>query len=121
MGKRLHSAVKYEVVYSDTSAFDWGSETVNPIIDILSEMDCSYDGDDICYSETVNANRENLLANVDKIINPDYTWDSQEDLDDMLYRLEKYTDITREELHKTLKAFIEMSDSNCEDVHFAWF
>jgi D-mannonate dehydratase len=121
MGKRLHSAVKYEVEYGTAADFAWESDKVNPIIDILAEMDCSYDGDDICFSETVNANRANLLANIDKIITPDPSWDYQEDLDDMLYRLEKFTDITREHLHKSLKYFIEQSDSRCEDVHFAWY
>ena len=120
MGKRLHSAVKYEIVYGEQSGFNWLSDLINPIIDTLAENDCSYDTDDIYYASAISANRANLIANLDKIINPDNDWEYQEDLDYNLSRLEN-NGVTRDELYKQLKAIVEQSDSRCEDVHFAWF
>ena len=121
MGKRLHSAVKYVVEYGQKSDFNWLSDKVNPIIDILAENDCSHDGDDLRYSDSINANRENLIANIDKIITPDENWEYQEDLEIQIQRIERYGEITRERLYDVLKELIEQSDSNCEVVHFAWY
>ena len=37
MGKRLHSAIKYEVKYETNGRFNWGGDHVNPIIECLAE------------------------------------------------------------------------------------
>ena len=121
MGKRLQSAVKYEVKYGSKADFNFQQDRINALIDALAEGDCSYE-EELYYSDTVSANRANLLANIDKIIHPDENWEWQETVDYNIEMLVKggYT-ITREDLYKSLKAIIEQSDSNCEDVHFAWF
>jgi hypothetical protein len=119
MGKRLHSAVKYEVKYDGKADFNYQQDRINTLIDALAEGDCSYE-DDIYFSDTVSANRANLLANVDKIIHPDENWEWQETVDYNIEKLEK-DGYTRESIYKSLKVIIEQSDSNCEDVHFAWF
>ena len=119
MGKRLHSAVKYEVNYGSKADFNFQQDRINTLIDALAEGDCSYE-DDIYFSDTVSANRANLLANVDKIIHPDENWEWQETVDYNIEKLEK-DGYTREDLYKSLKAIIEQSYSNCEDVHFARF
>lgn len=119
MGKRLHSAVKYEVKYDGKADFNYQQDRINALIDALAEGDCSY-ADEIYFSDTVSANRANLLANVDKIIHPDENWEWQETVDYNIERLES-EGYTRESIYKSLKMIIEQSDSNCEDVHFAWF
>ena len=47
MGKRLHSAVSYEVKYGDKACFNWQADRINQIIDALAEGDTSYNDDDI--------------------------------------------------------------------------
>ena len=125
MGKRLHSAVKYEVKYGDKAIFNFQQEKINSLIYALAEGDCScshsYNGE-ICFSDTVFANRSILLANVDKIIYPDTNWEFQEDVDHYIKVIERdVCPIAREDIYKNLKAIIEQSDSNCVYVHFAWF
>ena len=120
MGNRLHSAIKHEVIYSENSDFNWLSDIINPIIDNLAEYDCSYDADDICYANSISANRTNLLNNLDKIINPNDEWEFQDDLDYQIKRIED-NGITREVLYNKLKILIEQSDSRCKNVYFAWF
>ena len=118
MGQRLHSAVKYEVKYSSTAAFNWGAEKVNPIIEVLSEYDY-FNGDD---GLTIEANRENLLKNVDRIITPDEYWEYQLELNELLEDLNTPDGaIDRNYLHEMLKKLIEQSDSQNNFVYFAWF
>jgi hypothetical protein len=122
MSSRLHSAVKYEVNYGSKSNFNYKSEKINPIINILAENDCWYEGDDLGYATFLTANRKYLLSNVDKIINPDETWEWQEELNEYVEYLETGDDaIDREYLHENLKMIIEQSDSNKDEVYFAWF
>jgi hypothetical protein len=119
MVKRLHSAAKYELKYDGKADFNDQQDRINTLIDARAEGYCSYD-DDIYFSDTVSANRANLPANVDKIIHPDENWEWQETVDYNIEKLEK-DGYTRESIYKSLKVIIEQSDSNCEDVHFAWF
>lgn len=123
MGQRLHTAVKYEIDYGTQAKFNWKANYVNPIIDILSENDCSFDGDDINYALAITANRVNLLANIDKIIKPSEQWEWQDDLDEALSRLQydECEPMTKEYLHEHLKKLIEQSDSRHEYVYFFWF
>lgn len=118
MGKRLHSAVKYEVKYDGKSDFNYQQDRINDIIYALAEGDCIYE-DKIYLSDTMSANREILLANLDKIIHPDENWEWQESVDYNIENLER-EGYTRESIYNSLKVIIEQADSNCEDVHFAW-
>jgi hypothetical protein len=45
MGKRLHSAVKYEVKYDGKADFNYQQDRINTLIDALAEGDCSYEDD----------------------------------------------------------------------------
>lgn len=124
MGKRLHSAIKYEVKYETNGRFNWGGDHVNPIIECLAEGD--FWCDDYEYmggANTLEANRENLLANVERIINPDPEWVNQEELNDLLKEMEndKEWGMDTHYLYTELKMLIEQSDPNCAYVHFAWF
>lgn len=119
MGKRLHSAVSYEVKYGDKACFNWQADRINQIIDALAEGDTSYNDDDIRFADSISANRDNLLANIDKIINPDDDWGFQDYLERQLKRIT--AGITREELHKELKTLIEQADSRIGYIHFAWY
>ena len=120
MGKRLHSAVSYEVKYGEKEYFNWQADRINPIIDILAEGDTSYNDDDIQFADTISANRENLLANIDKIINPDENWEYQDDLERKIRNI-GFVGLTREELHKELKTLVEQADSRIGYIHFAWY
>lgn len=124
MGKRLHSAIKYEVKYNTNGCFNWGGDHVNPIIECLAEGDfwCN-DYDYMGGADTLEASREALLANVDKIINPDPEWENQEELNELLEEMENDNDcsIDRQYLYDELKEMVEQSDPNCIYVHFAWF
>lgn len=119
MGKRLHSAVSYEVKYGDKACFNWKADRINLIIDALAEGDTSYNDDDIRFADRIEANRDNLLANIDRIINPDENWAFQDYLERQLKRIT--AGITREELHKELKALVEQADSRIGYIHFAWY
>ena len=121
MGCRLHSAKKYEVNYGDTGAFSYASHLINPIIVILSEDDYWGDDDYIGNAVLLEANRENLIANVDKIINPDEDWEWQEELDEAIEAMENDSEITREELYEDLKSLIDDADKKSDYVHFSWF
>lgn len=125
MGKRLHSAIKYEVKYGDRSNFNWGMGYINQVIDILAEYDCGYDGEELEFADTLSADRAKLLENIDKIINPCDEWEYQEELNHILESMENDCDedlrFPREYVYQHLKLIIEQSDSNNAYVHFAWF
>lgn len=123
MGHRLHSAKKYDVQYSDTAAFNYAQNHINPIIEILSENDCYYEGDCLDYADTLEGNRGKLQENVERILTPDNDWGFQEELDELIEYMEEDEDcnIDRQYLYNCLKSMIENSDENCPYVHFAWF
>ena len=114
---RLHSAVKYKIEYSTDGKFCFSADIINPIIYILVEGDCEFNGRDIYYSDRICARRETLIKNLDKIINPDESWEYQERLNSYIEMLP----FTRQYLYDNLKALINQSESKTEDIHFAWF
>lgn len=122
MGQRLHSATKYVIEYSNSTAFNYMSDKVNPIIEVLTEYDLGYQDDCLVCATTLWGNREKLIKNVDRIIAPDNEWEFQEELNDVINDLFKvYPDYTSEYIHSMLKKIINESDPSCQDVHFAWF
>lgn len=124
MGHRLHSATKYEVKYDCNGRFNWASEHINPIIECLAEGDSWFSNCEcIECSDTCEAAREVLLANVERIINPDPEWANQEELNELLNEMEsdRDCDIDAYYLYTELKHLIEQSDPTCSYVHFAWF
>ena len=122
MGHRLHSAKKYDIQYSDASAFNWCQEEINEILYCLAEGDMAYDDESLIFSNTLWGNRANLQKNITKIISPNNEWEYQDELNEKLEALcKKYQDITNYSLYRNLKEIIEQSDPNCEDIHFAWF
>ena len=120
----LRTAIKYEVELSNTKCFTWkDASIINPIINAIAEEDAEFCDENWVYSEEFKANREKLLANIDKIIKPDETWAFHEDLEFQLNRIEKYHKtftITRETIYNKLKELIEQSDSRNEYVYFFW-
>lgn len=123
MGHRLHSATKYEVKYDSCECFNWAQNHINYIIELLAEGDVYYDQDDICYSDRVEANKELLIANLERIKTPDPEWENQEDLDYAIKKMEedKECGINRLYLYVSLKMLIEDADPNNEYVYFLWF
>ena len=73
MGHRLHSAIKYEVKYGDC-AFNYAQPHINPIIEVLAEGDCCYEGDFLDYADTLSASREKLVKNVEYIKVTESDW-----------------------------------------------
>ena len=127
---RLHSAIRYRIEYSTDGKFCFDADIINPIIYILVEGDCEFNGSDIYYSDRISARRATLIKNLDKIINPDESWEYQERLNSYIEILEKsksfvsnfqLVPLTRQYLYDNLKALIEQSDNESEDIHFAWF
>jgi hypothetical protein len=120
----LRTAIKYEFELSNTKCFTWkDAPFINSIINAIAEEDAEFDAEDWVYSEDIKANREKLLANLDKIIKPDETWAFHEDLEFQLKRLERYyktNTITRETIYNNLKEIIEQSDSRNKYVYFFW-
>ena len=120
----LRTAIKYELELSNTKCFTWKDVSIiNPIINAIAEEDAEFDAENWVYSENIKANREKLLANLDKIIKPDETWAFHEDLEFQLNRIEKYHKtftITRETIYNNLKELIEQSDSRNKYVYFFW-
>lgn len=120
----LRTAIKYEFKLSNTKCFTWkDAPFINAIINTIAEEDAEFDAEDWVYSEDIKANREKLLANLDKIIKPDETWAFHEDLEFQLKRLERYyktNTITRETIYNNLKEIIEQSDSRNKYVYFFW-
>ena len=120
----LRTAIKYEVELSNTKCFTWkDASIINPIINAIAEEDAEFFDENWVYSEEFKANREKLLANIDKIIKPDETWAFHEDLEFQLNRIEKYHKtfaITRETIYNNLKEIIEQSDSRNKYVYFFW-
>lgn len=124
MGCRLHSATKYEIEWGINSVFNWGQNHITPIIDCLADGDFWCDNMDYIEGATIiEASRENLIKNVDCIITPNYDWDGQEALDDLIEDMEndKECAITREYLHKELKRLIDEADARNTYIHFSWF
>lgn len=123
MGHRLHSATKYEVKYDSCGRFNWAQSHINYIVELLAEGDVYYDQDEICYSDRVEANRERLIANIEKIKTPDPEWENQEYLDYEIKKMEedKECDISRDYLYSSLKGLIDQADPNNEYVYFLWF
>ena len=121
MGLRLHSAVKYDVKY-EGGFFNWSTEYINPIIVCLAENDFWCDDEDcVEYAHIIEADRDNLLKNIDKIINPDDLWEYQDELNELLDYMEKESENDREYLYKNLKEMIVNSASNVSCVHFSWY
>lgn len=122
MGHRLHSAIKYEVKYGDC-AFNYAQPHINPIIEVLAEGDCCYEGDFLDYADTLSASREKLVKNVEYIKVTESDWEGQEDLNELIEYMENddECDIDREYLYTQLKHIINQSDENNDYVHFAWF
>lgn len=118
MGHRLHSAKKYVVEYSDWGKFNYCQDSINPIIEVLAETDAFF-SDDLECANTIDANRKNLLANIDKIIHPDESWPYMEELNEILEGAD--AELTRDYIHGALKALIEEADPNNDYVHFVWF
>lgn len=124
MGHRLHSATKYEVKYETNGRFNWASGHINPIIECLADGDFWSNEPDYCgAADTLEANRNKLLTNIERIINPDPEWENQEVLDELLEDMENDSDceFDRQYLYTELKILIEQSDPKCIYVHFAWF
>lgn len=126
MGYRLHSAIKYEVKYNDYGRFNWSANYINRLIEILSEGNCwsnNNDYEDIGNADTLEADREILLENIDKIITPDNHWEGQFELNELFEDMEndKEFEFDKQYIHKELKSLIEQSDNNNNLVHFAWF
>lgn len=121
MGHRLHSAKKYVVEYSDFGNFNYCQDSINPIIEVLAETDAFFSDDFLECANTIDANRKNLLANVDKIINPDDSWPYMEELNEILEDADVDAELTRENIHGALKKLIEEADPNNDYVHFHWF
>lgn len=122
MGHRLHSAIKYEVNYGDC-AFNYAQPHINPIIEVLAEGDCCYEGDFLDYADTLSASREKLVKNVEYIKVTESDWEGQEDLNELIESMEDddECDIDREYLYTQLKHIINQSDENNDYVYFAWF
>ena len=122
MGHRLHSAIKYEVKYGDC-AFNYAQPHINPIIEILAENECYYEGEYLDYADNLSANREKLVKNVEYIKVTESDWEGQEDLNELIEDMENDNecDIDREYLYTQLKHIINQSDKNNDYVHFAWF
>lgn len=122
MGHRLHSAIKYEVKYGDC-AFNYAQPHINPIIEILAENECYYEGEYLDYADNLSASREKLVKNVEYIKVTESDWEGQEDLNELIEYMENddECDIDREYLYKQLKHIINQSDENNDYVHFAWF
>jgi hypothetical protein len=120
----LRTAIKYEVEFGNTKCFTWkDAPTINPIINAIAEEDAEFSSEEWVYSEEIKANREKLLANLDKLIKPDETWAFHEDLEFQLNNIEKYhktNRITRETIYNNLKELIEQSDSRNKYVYFFW-
>ena len=124
MGYRLNSAIKYEVKYSECGRFNWSANYINRLIEICSEGNCYFnDYEYIGNADTIEANREILLANIDKIITPDNHWEGQFELNELFEDMEndKEFEFDKQYIHKELKSLIEQSDNNNDLVHFAWF
>lgn len=122
MGHRLHSAIKYEVKYGDC-AFNYAQNHINPIIEILAENECYYEGEYLDYADNLSASREKLVKNVEYIKVTESDWEGQEDLNELIENMENDDEcsIDREYLYKQLKHIINQSDENNDYVHFAWF
>lgn len=118
----LRTAIKYEVELSNTKHFTWkDAPAINPIINAIAEEDAEFSDEAWVYSEEIKANREKLLANLDKIIKPDETWAFHKDLEFQLKHIEKYyNSMTRETIYNNLKEIIEQSDSRNKYVYFFW-
>lgn len=123
MGVRLHSAKKYEVVYSNKASFNYSNEYINPIISVLSEHTLYWEGDFLSDAVVLECERNILLENIDKIITPDDDWYYQDELNGEIDRMLKYntSNITRESLYNDLKSIILESDKNDSTIHFHWF
>lgn len=122
MGHRLHSAIKYEVKYGDC-AFNYAQSHINPIIELLAENECYYEGEYLDYADNLSANREKLVKNVEYIKVTESDWEGQEDLNELIEYMENDDEcgIDREYLYTQLKKIINQSDENNDYVHFAWF
>lgn len=122
MGHRLHSATKYEVKYGDC-AFNYAQPHINPIIEVLAEGDCGYEGEFLDYADTLSASREKLVKNIEYIKVTESDWEGQEDLNELIENMEDddECDIDREYLYTQLKKIVNQSDKNNDYVHFAWF
>ena len=122
MGVRLHSAAKYEVVYSQTASFNYGHEHINNVLFALTEGDLWYEGDFLDSANMLNGDRHLLLKNVEKIITPDNDWYYQEELDETIAKMERdpYFGYTRQTLYEDLKKIIEQGDPTEDKVHFFW-
>lgn len=123
MGHRLHSHKKHEIVYSVNARFNWASNYINPIIECLADGDFWADSDFTESANNLEASRENLLKNVEYIITPNPNWEMQEELDEIITKMEndKECDIDRQYLYKHLKALIEEADERNCYVYFSWF
>lgn len=124
MGYRIHTATKYEVKYGSGSYFNWASNYINRIIEALGEGEVFYNDEyDICNASEIEASREKLTQNLDKIITPNPDWDYHEDLEEVIRDMEqdKECGITRDYLHSSLKTLISDADPNNDMIHFAWF
>ena len=124
MGYRLHSATKYEVKYEPAAYFNWSSEYINKIIECLAEDTFWSNDNEYCGgADEIEADRETLLKNLPRILNPDYSWGNQDELDYVIEEMENSSEcgIDRQYLHDGLKNLIENADSNNNFVHFAWF
>ena len=124
MGYRLHSAIKYEVSYGSDAYFNMGSNYINRIIECLAE-DTFWCNDSEYYenADEIEADRETLLKNLPRILNPDYSWGNQDELDYVIEEMENNSEcgIDRQYLHDGLKSLIESADSNNSFVRFSWF
>ena len=88
----LRTAIKYEFELGNTKCFTWkDAPTINPIINAIAEEDAEFSSEDWVYSGEIKANREKLLANLDKLIKPDETWAFHDDLEFQLNYIEKFT------------------------------
>lgn len=122
MGVYLHSAKKHEIEYSTASAFNYMSDVINPILEVLTEHDLGYEGDYLGGARQLWGNRKKLLRNVDKIVNKDSDWKYQEELDEVIEDLKKaYPEVDIAKIHSSLKAIILESDPRNIDAYFTWF
>jgi hypothetical protein len=112
MGLKLHYAKKYEVQWAMTSCFNQLQEDLNKFLyDLCGSFD-DYLGEDICFTEQFEINKDSLREMIDELGKC-----GDNELPSRLLNM----GITCLNIRDFLSEALEHSDPNSDYVVFAWF
>jgi hypothetical protein len=116
MSRRLHTAKVYKIEYADNACFGNETETINNLINALTDGTWFNDEDYPEYSTELEVEKGEFLTMLDFLSDPENEDEYEEIVGEKF--AEKYP---MKEVHSELECLYEKSDPDNEYMKLSWF